>query len=441
MPKTLLILSALLLAAFSLTACDQQSSQNPSSAQAKLDNALSLFGVAERGFVDAARGDALPVDIQAFRQDQLAKAATDLQAVISSGSPEQKAIASKLLASIKQSAARYATRDALAEFAAISARSPVLIASLQAAERASTELAASDVDYDAQLAQLAADANTLAQQQTQLQQQADALVQQQTQAQAQQKAEQQKASAALAQAETQRQAAFVAENVNQKMTQQDAADVSQRSSAQASAEAEKQQVQIDMLQRRLDVVNTQLATVASQIANLKQQADQTRQMQTDAAAKLAQLQKTRDDQAAALKDEFDKLVAVYQTSVSQPLTQAAAEAAEATKLLASAGGQDLLAARVDEAHINSQHAIVTATCAGTVGMLANVSQAANLAQAAEYKAAYDQLKTEYDQAAAAADEAIKAGLEMAGSVNGDAAAAMAQRLQQYQKALKANALK
>jgi DNA repair ATPase RecN len=239
----------------------------------------------------------------------------------------------------------------------------------------------------------------------------------------------------MVQASAARETAFVAEG-QAKASRQDAADAAARQAGVASAQAEKHQVQIDLLQRRLEVVNAQLQTLATQSDNLKQQAEQVRQFQSASAGHLAQLQQTRRVQAEALRTEYDQLAGVYQSSVAGQYAAAAGLADDAVALLANVGGAELLGALVSQAHVNSQHAATAATWAGTMNLLATVSEAAALDGAGEYRAVFEQVDAEHQQAATAAGEALTAARELAATL-GDSpeVTRQTQLLDQYEQRL------
>ena len=122
-----------------LTGCDEQAAQF-AAAQQKLDQALAVMAVAQQGYV-AADDQAQTQGIQDFRQQRLAQTHADLRQVLTSGSPDQKAVAGRLLSSVLLSSARYTTRDAIAEYAQLAARSQILTGALHAAERAAAHAA------------------------------------------------------------------------------------------------------------------------------------------------------------------------------------------------------------------------------------------------------------------------------------------------------------
>lgn len=426
MCKTPLCLAALIAALLFAPGCDQQTAQY-NTAQEQLDRALELYAAAQQGYAPVSNGQ--PGSLQAYRQAQMASAIDELQNVINTGSPQQKATAARLLADIHLSAARYATRDALAEYAALAARTPVLEASLQAAERASAQVQRSDVDYDEALARLAGDVNTLDQQRSELSQQAQTLLGQIDQHRAAQTEQRTIAQQQMAQAQAAGQQAFIATGDKQAEYQQ-AADAAERRAGEASAAAEKRQVQIDLLQRRLDVVNRQLETIQSQIANLQQQTEQTRRLQADTDRAVTAANEQMQQQARELSGEFEALSAIYNQTVMPTLSNAADRAASAVDLLAGAAAQDKLSARLDQVHVNTERAIVAGSWSAVLDMVATIAEQAGLPDAKRYREAQQQAATQRARAVEAAQEAIGAARELVDSL-GDAASVQAAQLDRY----------
>jgi len=426
---TPLFVLPLAVAALVLAGCDSRSAEI-GAAQQKLDQALSVFAIAQQGYAPVANGQ--PRDLQAYRQEQLASIVDELEQVIATGSQDQKKTASRLLAAVHLSAARYATRNALSQFATLSAQTPILDGALSAAERSSAQAQAADVDYDAALAQLAADSSTLQKLQDELRQQAGTLQEQIAQLTGEQQSINAQAQAAMARSRAAQEAAFIADGDAQSSQQEIAADTA-REAAKHSAEAEKRQVEIDQRQRRLDVIQAQLDTVTAQIADLKAQADATRKLQADTQAAVAAAGKVVSEQAAALKGEFDARAAEY-AQVSGLFQSAASRADKAVELLAAADAEERLSGLMDQAYVNTERALAGGAWASVTGMVATIAEQVALPEAGTYRDAQKAVTAEVAAADEAAGAAIAAAREEAAAI-GDTAAAQAAILNGYAERL------
>jgi hypothetical protein len=404
-----------------LAGCGEAGSQQ-AAGEKNLLAAIERIDQAHQGFVPASMStDGVPMELQTYRQDTLNDALAQLEKVIQSGTPQQQAAARRLFAEISASASRHLARQALAEYANLAARSTAMLSYLAAADRAAARAALFVSDDAAVTAELESARQTQLGQQQELQQRIEQLQSQRDQHEQQLAQSRQQADQAVAAASDFRQQAFVATGDEQYDLYDKAAE-QDRVASSASAEAEKHRMALDVLDSQLVVLDRQQQLVRELLTDLEQEANEAAEQMQLAKQSAAAAEDDRKEAAQALAQEFEQVMAVYEQAVDGQFDQAAQRIAQAVQAVENVASQsaaerqavqsDLLAALNEQTHTLTQHAIVAAGMAHTVGALAAGSERLGLPTAPMLTQALDQLKTKQDALIEQARAAVTAGQEL-----------------------------
>lgn len=413
-----------------------------------LKDAVTAFDRAQQGFVPEGTQEgtqsADTIGVRAYRQQALREAGARLDAVIESGSASQQIAAGRLRAGVDASAAHYATREATLAYAALAPRAVKLMSQVAAADRAMARGQALDVNQPELIRALEAEVQQQTQRRQELQHESDELTAQLKAQQAEQAAIRATRDKATAAAQALREQAFIAKG-DQRYDLYDQAAKKQREASTAAAEMERRQLDIDMLNSRLGVVNSQLSLANELLAELKGRADAARRRQQEIEQAIAAAMKDRDAALDALAGGFQGVMAVYREQVDAPLAaatqrmaQAVAQLQAAQKLAASGPDAalaqslraDVLGALTTQSQLLTEHLRTVRGFHQILEMVSNGVQRIDPQQAAAFDAALSELAAKMSELAAKAQQTIASAQQLAdqlgGASGGIAAAAKAQ---------------
>lgn len=395
--------------------CDSQASQ-AAQAQRQLDAAVAKLNLANVGFVpEGAEND----ELLAHRQSLLEEVYAELDPVIQSNAPEQKAQALMLSADLDASFARHASRTAALEQSALADRSTVLMGYLAAMEGAAGRSEALKPNAERALTELQAEIDELKNEQAELTAQVDELDGKLQAVNAEVQGYQAKADEGYAAAQSLNEKAFVSSG-DRMYDLQDQASEAERQAAVQSANAEQRQVIADDLSAKLLTARLQLDKVNKLIEKLSKQVSDTRadaERQTDRSAEAAQ------QSAEALKTlsaEYTQLAQAHADLVESRMDDAVDKAAQAVASLQQAQSLsqgsaaesvkvELLAAYVNQAHVLSEYKGYLDNLADTTtAILHSVDTAAPQGSAA-FRSKLDALSAKSASLKEQADAAIAAG--------------------------------
>ncbi len=377
------------------------------------DEALEKLAVAQQGFVPSS-GEGGGPTLAAFRQESLTEAGEALDEVIASGSPAQKVGAYRLRAHVDASAARHAAREAASHYAQLAPQAIQRASHALAADRAQARAADRGGDQTPLLQSLRQMMTRQQERRTELVAQAEQL-RAELGAKQQEKAQiQSRRDASAARVSQLRNQAFVARGEEQFRLQEEAAGV-EREGTLAAAELARTQLDIDMINSRLGVIDSQLQLADKLLADLQSRLEQTQARQSELEQGLAAAEQARQQELQQLADAYNQIWDTFETQVNSRLAEAAEQTALAVNRLEEAGGiagsersavqLDLLGALTTRAEILVEH---LQTLAGFRDILELVAQTAG-DQADPFQQRIDRLRQEGAAIAESAVAAIERG--------------------------------
>lgn len=436
-----------------LTGCDQQARQE-ARARRQLHEALEWVEKAEVGYVPAGEDQVLPpeappgqdpagtqpavgdalgrADLQEYRQDELQEALAKLQPVIQSGSPHQSRRALAVAADIHASAARRIRRAAATDWTGLSNRSAVLVSYTVAVGRARSRLQSLETDDAALYLKLQDDQRTWRGNLEELKKTAAGLDSQIARRQAAIEQLNTQVEQARAKARELKDQAFPLEG-DRRWDLYDQAAEFDRTAFTTSSKAQREAIQIEVLQSERAIETEKIEFAQSFIQSLEQQIQ-------DLASRQAEIQQQRRKAEEELKAIEQKLVdavtewiKAYTTDVSAPLQQAAAEMEKGIDLLIEAvkGARgeekralesDLLAKYLDKINILQTHVVAASDMGGKIRIIVQRAESIMPDRTEFFRGMLQQLASEQVQVINDAKKTIADAIALAGSLGQGAAA-------------------
>lgn len=405
--------------------------------QSALDRAIQKVEQASVGYVPGQDND-----MRAYRQRTLGEAAQELQTVANSGTPAEQSAARRLLAELHLSAARHAAREASMAYGELLPRAIELSSLILDADRAGAREKSLDQGQPQVVASLQQAVTEQTRQQQQLGQERTQLQSQLEAAQAEVAQIRERSNAAMARAQELRDQAFVKEGDERFNLENDAAAAAREASI-ADAEAQRKQLDVDIIQSKLAVVNSQLELVNNLVAELNNRVQKAQERQQEIQTATGEAQKNRQESLAALQQKLGTLMNEYNTQVEERYARATARVAEAIQALQAAqqgagpaarqGLQaDLLAARTTQAQLLTEHLFVTDGFHDVVKMLDAASARLPGAGGGAFSQQVQTLAQRKGDLATQAQQAIQSAQELAGqSAAAEGQYDYAASLQQY----------
>lgn len=358
--------------------CKDQSAVQRANERVAFNKAVAVYEASQQGWVPKDQevkgpGGELSYDLGAFREERLAKAASELQKF--NGSPEQQAAVARMLADVQQAQARYASRKAMTDWAALTERSSKLTNLVAAVDSASIRAAGTTGDKKAVISEL--DKRRKEVQKDIADATAEAKEHKSKAAELQTQVDKLRASSksSLENSQKIRQSAFTMTGKAQYEAYLKATDA-ERASARDSAEAQKLALRAEIASSEAAILQRRVDLDQEAIAATQALADSTRKTEADLKALHDKAEEDRKAKAEMLKKATAEIAAAYD-EIDKRFQAADAFADAATKTLANARGAvsrateiDLLQATVTRAHLLALHTNARASITSTLELVA-----------------------------------------------------------------------
>jgi len=326
-----------------LTGCADDEASARRAAGDRFNRVVTMLSQAEQGFVPeggetedqiTVNGQSVTekkADLQAYRQEILAEASKELEAILDMGSASQQGATRRMLADLYASQVRYEVRRAMVVWAELADQEATFMSHLGSVSRADSRMRLSDTDETPLLNQLQKDHRLTGQRIEGLQKQTSGL--RSRIAELNNRVDKLNAVSARATQRTQRlhaQALQATERSKQYDLYDQSAQETRRAN-KAAAKAQELGVTLEVLRSELSVVgtSTRLAQEATRV--LDKQIIGTKQRQTKPLYQKAK--KTKAKEVEQLLSQFNLIIKEYDQGVDAKLSQAANKMSDAIDLL------------------------------------------------------------------------------------------------------------
>lgn len=444
------------LAVLPLVGCDQEAAQR-SEADRRFRAAVETMRVAEIGFVPTKRSEGIPTAeeldrytsqiragqmdpedsrLQVYRQDSLAKARTELEPVIQSGTPSQSRAARRLLADIYESSSRFKAREALTRWSAISNRSATMLSYMIALGQTLARAEGYKTDDAPLFLKLQDDQQVTNRSIDKLKRDADAVDQEIARRKAKFEEFDKQVDDLRAQARKLKDDAFVKEGTH-RWDLYDQASALDRRASELSAKAQQEGVHLEVAQSERKLVSEQMDFARRFLKSLETQIEETAARQSEIQSRRVKADEARKIAEQLLVDELSEVIRQYTAGVEVTMKEAIEDADKAIDVLQqaaqSASGAEkraieleLLGKQSSKADILTSHAMAIAGIGTKVQVVARRADGkigpALMKDRAEFvNTLFNQLASEQQQVIVVARNSIGDGLALAKSL-GDGAA-------------------
>ncbi len=385
--------------------------------RAQLSEAVTLVDRAEQGYTPQGSEAASP---EAYRRDQLGKAAESLRAIADNADSPSRARAQSLLAKVHLSTARAKARDAATAFAQLRARNTGVTRYLSAVGRVdrliqmrATDTAPTVEDIAAAQRGIEDDRSRYTAKMTELSLEKEQATERQSKAQSE-------ADRAFAEARQLQQRADAADDPAEQRSLIAQAYQARRRGEEALNRAQLAEIEADNLDAQLQPLQTELDLYRQMSAQLDTLRDRVQKQGAAADTDVSAARSLKGEAVTQVSEQYRQLSDTYTQEVAGPLDAAAEDAQKAVMLLQEALQSakareakaaiefDLLAARVEEAAILTRHADYARTFARIASAVAD-NPALQGVDGDAWSADPPRLTRRAEELTGAAKEAIEAG--------------------------------
>jgi len=365
-----------------VSGCADEEAARQAAARAEFEEALTLFGEADRGFVDSKTAEA-ETRLSEFRVQKLNEVTKRLEGVIANGSASQRMAARQLLAEAITSEARFISRQGSTAWADLSDRGAGLLSDLVAVGRTSALAGSLDTDNTELVRKLEDDKlktrsriDTLGGEQEQLDGRIDEL-------KSQIDALTEKSNEAMTEARRLEDKAFPLKG-DRRYELYDQAAVSQRKGEKTKAEADSLAVMWDVYTSERSIIDRQINLARQSLESIEAQIVQSNQRQEDTDADAEQARQKRDEAIEKLDQAMQQIAADHDGSVEAVFDRARRRIDEALDVLQEVADKDKAAPTFDpnavradrlgklmaKLHIITSHVLAEASLGSTLAVIA-----------------------------------------------------------------------